>query len=121
MTYLATAERERAAAQEALARASTGAGQQEAPAGRCSGEGPHNPQPASANVDTSTVGAATDIPGTVTIPQCVLRDLVVVAAHVSSGRGAADLTPYPDSTARRALGALDHTGHLAVIRRDGAL
>lgn len=36
-----------------------------------------------------------------------LPDLIRVAAHVSRGRSAVDVGPYPDALARRALGALD--------------
>lgn len=36
-----------------------------------------------------------------------LPDLIRVAAHVSRGRAFADVEPYPDALARRALGALD--------------
>ena len=37
----------------------------------------------------------------------VLHQLIRVAAHVSRGRSAVDVEPYPDALARRALGALD--------------
>jgi hypothetical protein len=44
----------------------------------------------------------------VRVPLPVLRELAVVAAHVSRGREAAGVGErYPDGAARRALGALD--------------
>jgi hypothetical protein len=50
----------------------------------------------------------------VTVPKEAFDALVTVAAHVSAGHGAAHLPgqPYPDATARRALGALDDAGLL---------
>jgi hypothetical protein len=53
-----------------------------------------------------------DPPTHITIPRDAFDQLVTVARHVSLGRGAADLTPYPDAAARRALGALDDAGLL---------
>lgn len=47
---------------------------------------------------------------TVPVPLDALRRLVEVAAHVSRGRSAADVGRYPDTQARRALGALDEAG-----------
>lgn len=51
----------------------------------------------------------------VTIPTETFDLLVKVAIHVSLGRSAAFTQghPYPDAAARRALGALHETGHLA--------
>ncbi|MEU3656450.1 hypothetical protein AB0E67_27315 [Streptomyces sp. NPDC032161] len=51
---------------------------------------------------------------TVPVPAEALDALVRVAAHVSVGRSAAFLTPYPDATARRALGALHDAGLLTL-------
>lgn len=64
-----------------------------------------------------TVGA--DEPDTVTIPMPVFDQLVKVAAHVSLGRSAAFTQdrPYPDATARYALGALHEAGHLNGYRQ----
>lgn len=54
--------------------------------------------------------------GTVPVPADVLRQLVAVASHVSLGRSAAFAQgrPYPDATARMALGALVDAGLLTV-------
>lgn len=43
---------------------------------------------------------------TVTIPREAYEQLVRVAAYVSRGRRFVGVEPYPDATARRALGAL---------------
>jgi hypothetical protein len=55
----------------------------------------------------------------VVVPAAVLADLVKVAAHVSVGKSFAFIgqgRPYPDATARRALGALDDAGLLEQFR-----
>lgn len=51
---------------------------------------------------------------TVPVPAETFAELVKVATHVSIGRGYAfhGESPYPDATARRALGALDDAGLL---------
>lgn len=48
--------------------------------------------------------------GIVPVPREVFDRLVKVAMHVSLGRSAAFLTPYPDAAARTALGVLDDAG-----------
>jgi hypothetical protein len=53
-----------------------------------------------------------DTPDHITIPRAAYEQLVTIAQHVSLGRRAAFLTPYPDALARRTLGALDDTGLL---------
>lgn len=54
------------------------------------------------------LAAARDL---ITIPLAAFDGLVKVAAHVSYGKSAAfSQGPYPDSTARVALGALDEAG-----------
>lgn len=59
---------------------------------------------------------ADDSMATVCVPRAALDDLVQVAAYVSFGRRAIDHqpdgAPYPDATARRALGELDDAGLL---------
>lgn len=44
------------------------------------------------------------------VPRTALAKLVAVTAHVSLGARAAFVTPYPDATARAALGELDEAG-----------
>lgn len=48
----------------------------------------------------------------VPVPRDALAKLVAVARHVSLGARAAFVQPYPDATARFALGGLDDTGLL---------
>jgi hypothetical protein len=57
-------------------------------------------------------------PDTVTIPVAAFDGLVAVAMHVSYGKRAAfSVGPYPDSTARVALGALDEAHLLDAYRQ----
>lgn len=68
-----------------------------------------------------TSSGQADNPGqdrTVTLPLAAFDGLVKVAVHVSYGRRAAfSVGPYPDSTARVALGALDDVGLLDAYRQ----
>lgn len=63
------------------------------------------------------------MPDTVPVPVKVLADLVKIAEYVSLGRRAVDHqpggAPYPDVTARFALGALSEAG-LRPVARDEA-
>lgn len=54
----------------------------------------------------------------VPVPRDALAKLVAVAQHVSLGARAAFVQPYPDATARFALGALDDAGLLEQFRSD---
>jgi hypothetical protein len=51
------------------------------------------------------------------VPARTLEALVQVAAYVSSGAGYRQTAPYPDATARRALGELDDLG---LLRKEAA-
>lgn len=58
----------------------------------------------------------------VPVPRDTLAKMVAVARHVSLGARAAFVQPYPDATARFALGALDDAGLLeqfAPIDKEG--
>lgn len=55
----------------------------------------------------NAVLAALDDNGLTVVPEEVLNQLVQVAGYVSRGRSFVDVGPYPDATARMALGALD--------------
>lgn len=61
-------------------------------------------------------GYAIRLPDVTQVPTDTLRMLIDVAAHVSAGREAAFVKPYPDALARRALGALDDAGILDEVR-----
>lgn len=54
----------------------------------------------------------------VSVPRDTLAKLVAVARHVSLGARAAVVQPYPDATARFALGGLDDAGLLEQFRPD---
>lgn len=69
--------------------------------------------PATAVRDVHTLLGQLLDPATVAIPLAAFDGLVAVAMHVSYGKSAAfSVGPYPDSTARVALGALDEAGLL---------
>lgn len=60
----------------------------------------------------------TGVPDLVPVPRDALAKLVAVARHVSLGARAAFVQPYPDATARFALGALNDAGLLEQFRAD---
>jgi hypothetical protein len=75
--------------------------------------------PMDVRVAADAADGRTAAPCTVPVPTAVLADLVKVAAHVSVGKSFAFVgqgRPYPDATARRALGALDDAGLLDQFR-----
>lgn len=64
-----------------------------------------------AHTQPETAPADTGPADTIAVPLAAFDQLVKVAAHVSLGKSAAfNQGPYPDSTARVALGALDNAG-----------